>query len=248
MSLSYSSYGIFREANSLTLFLDFDGTLVEFCDNPNQVLLEQYHFDLLDSLMNKEGCKVVIVTGRNRHYMSRIFGEIPVVIYAEHGACVSLNRQSPWRSLVEDRTNCLEQSYVALKTIVEQFKGAWLESKPHSLCLHYGNSTMMSDEAKQFIHEFDQDARFSHLNFMNAYNHIDCRLKDVSKANAIHHYFKTQSTDHCLAIGDDVTDIAMFTAVKHYHGHTFAVGDRIQQCDHRLEAVSDVIAFLNQLI
>ncbi len=238
----------FRQANALTLFLDYDGTLVDFCDDPDQVLLPKSTYELLLALVNRRGYELIIVTGRDRNYMARTFSNLPITIYAEHGACVSHSRQSSWHSLVDDKTNWLEQSFTALKAIVKQFKGAWLESKPQSLCLHYGNSSMSPIDAKKIIQAFDQDARFSHLDFMDAYNHIDCRLKSVSKANAIHHYFKSQSNDLCLAMGDDVTDIAMFDAVKHYDGYTFAVGDRIQQCDYRLGSVSVVTAFLNQLI
>ena len=237
-----------RQANALTLFLDYDGTLVDFCDDPDQVVLPKSTYELLQKLVNRRGYELIIITGRDRDYMARTFSNLPITIYAEHGACVSHSRQSSWLSLVDDKTNWLEQSCTALKAIAKQFKGAWLELKPHSLCLHYRNSTMSPVDAKQLIHTFDKDTRFSHLDFMDAYNHIDCRLKSVSKANAIHDYFKSQSNDLCLAVGDDVTDIAMFDAVKHYDGYTFAVGDRIQQCDYRLGSVSAVTAFLNQLI
>ncbi|MBV53250.1 MAG: trehalose-phosphatase [Coxiellaceae bacterium] len=233
--------------DSLAIFLDYDGTIVNFSDDPHQVYIPKNHYAILKSLVANPHRELVIVTGRDRDYISRALFDLPVTIFAEHGACVSYSRDSEWKALINSDNQWSSICYALLENIVEKYEGVWIEKKPHSLCLHYRKSDFKAKDAHQLVQQLNQDPRLKQLTFIDAYLHIDCRLKSVSKFNAVQHFFRSHQFHCSLAIGDDITDIDMFDAVKGYGGYSIAVGDRIQSSDYHLRSVSDVMNFLQYL-
>ncbi|HEY1861417.1 MAG TPA: trehalose-phosphatase, partial [Gemmataceae bacterium] len=74
-----------KAARSLALFLDFDGTLVPFSDEPDRVTLPPALRRLLVELSAREDRIVALVSGRERADLQTRIG-IPGLIYAgNHG-------------------------------------------------------------------------------------------------------------------------------------------------------------------
>ena len=238
----------FKCNDSLTLFLDYDGTLAEFCDDPSQVMLADEHRHIVKTLGEKLKINIVIVTGRDRDYILRVMSNLPVIIFAEHGACFFDSKKRKWIDLIEANNNQWNDICCSkFNSLLKQYEGTWVEKKRHSLCFHYRNSTFDHTIAKTLIRDLNEDSRLAQISFIDANNHIDCRPKSVSKRHAVNYFFKDNNSNHSIAIGDDITDIDMFDAVKSHGGYTIAVGDRISSSDYRLKTVVDVIDFLGAL-
>lgn len=234
--------------DSLTLFLDYDGTLVEFCNDPTQVKLTHNNHRIIMALAENTKNNIVIVTGRDRDYILRAMSNLPVIIFAEHGACFFDQKKRAWVDLIEASDNrWYDVCCSKFNRLLQQYEGTWVEKKRHSLCFHYRRSSFNHTMATTLIRDLNEDTRLKQISFIDANNHIDCRPKSVSKSHAVHYFFKNNHADFSIAIGDDITDIDMFNAVKSHGGYSIAVGHRIISSDYRLKKVVDVIDFLGAL-
>ena len=76
----------FAAARRRAILLDYDGTLMPFCDDPAQVRPDRALLDLLCRLGSCEDNAVVVVSGRDKDTLEKWLGDVPVGLVAEHGA------------------------------------------------------------------------------------------------------------------------------------------------------------------
>src|SRR5690606_26831652 len=81
-------------ASNPILFLDFDGTLVPLEKNPQNVRLPDDVKRTILAITDRS--KVVIVSGRDRQFLEREVGDLPVPILAEHGALIKNRDHGQW--------------------------------------------------------------------------------------------------------------------------------------------------------
>ena len=77
--------------------LDYDGTLMPFCDDPAQVRPDRALLDLLCRLGSCEDNAVVVVSGRDKDTLEKWLGDVPVGLVAEHGAWLCDPSRGAWR-------------------------------------------------------------------------------------------------------------------------------------------------------
>ncbi|MGH9353191.1 MAG: trehalose-phosphatase [Terriglobia bacterium] len=124
-----------RRAKRIVLFLDFDGTLVGFKRNPEEVRLGGSERRLLERLSRHPRVSLVFISGRRRVDLKRRVAVRGAAYFGLHGfesrAGIRLSTASRrWlgriRALVGKR--------------IRGFRGVWLEDKRSSLALHYRNA------------------------------------------------------------------------------------------------------------
>ena len=98
----------------------------------------------LKSLTSDKRNIVVLYSGRNKETLTSWFGALPrLILGAEYGAFVKLNKSQEWVSLVHD--NILQFSWQgAVLPIVKDFgdrtPGSDIEAKEHSITWFYGDA------------------------------------------------------------------------------------------------------------
>jgi len=117
------------------LLLDMDGTLIDLAPTPDAVVVVPGLTDALDSLRDRLGGALAIVTGRPIETVDRLLGTAPGAVAGEHGGAIRHARDAPIErpDLPAPPAVWLE----AAEALVAAFPGALLETKTRGFALHY---------------------------------------------------------------------------------------------------------------
>ncbi|WP_051526900.1 trehalose-phosphatase [Alkanindiges illinoisensis] len=230
-------------SNSYCLFLDIDGTLADFCDNPEQSFIPD---DTLAAIKAIQRCQVPIiaVTGRQIQIAQQLFQSMTLPIAGLHGLDIVLDshtRLSPDLSSIDfDR---LKQ---ALQHACTEYPRLLLEDKQHSFALHY----RQCPELEPVAHDIMQQLLVSYPQMK--LNHGKCVVEilpiQADKGHAIQTILAHLELNSItpIFIGDDITDESGFKAVNAQQGMSIKVGSGPTDAQYRLKDTSAVAAFLAQ--
>lgn len=207
------------------LFLDVDGTLLDFAPTPDGVRVDDSTLVLLSRLREALGESVALISGRPLAQIDELFRPLRLPAAGIHGferrsADGVLYRPSaPQASL--DRIRRWLQSEVLPDS------GLLLEDKGHALALHYRLAPHAADRALASV-------RTALAELGGGYEIIEgakvVELKPVgqNKGTAIEAFLKEAPFAGRMPafLGDDVTDFDGFAAVRRHGGIDIAVGDR----------------------
>ncbi len=205
----------YAKAHRRIIFLDYDGTLVPFSRYPENAVPDDRLLEQLRRLAGDEKNTVVIVSGRRREFLNQWFGELPVVLIAEHGAFVR-RPGSAWHSDVDGDTSWKQRVRPVLQRYEDRCSGADIEEKTHSLVWHYRNADpgiglLRSQELKGELHELV--AHDSRLQVMEGHKVIEVKRAGYDKGTIGSGLLNAGTFDFILAIGDDKTDEDLFRAL-----------------------------------
>lgn len=227
--------------DAASLFLDFDGTLVELADHPDGVVVDAMLVDLVRTLEERLDGRLALVSGRPAEDLAALFGDRPPSVVGSHGMEF---RWSDGRRARAARPAGLIESLAAMRAFAEARPGVVLEDKPLGAAVHY----RMNPE-----HEADAIALGERLAAAHGlYLHhgkmmVEVRSPGGDKGSAI----RTLMADPRFAagrpvfLGDDVTDEPGFAAVAALGGAGVLVGaPRPTDARYRLDDVTGVLAWL----
>jgi trehalose-phosphatase len=124
-----------RNARSLAVFLDYDGTLTPIVDDPAAAVLSPSMRATLDTLA--ERCPIAVVSGRDRADVEARVGVSDLLYVGSHGLDIGgrgLRRVPPEaaRAIPE-----VEAIHARLEALVGGVPGIRFERKPYSLAVHH---------------------------------------------------------------------------------------------------------------
>lgn len=225
------------------LFLDIDGTLADFCNDPEHSVIPQQTLTILAAIQQ---CRVsvIAVTGRQIEVAQQLFAPLCLPIAGLHGLDIMLE---PGISLSPDLSAI---DFAALRQSLEQacteYPRLRLEDKQHSFALHYRTCP----ELEPVAHDIMQQLQRRHPQLK--LNHGKCVVEilpiQADKGQAIQTILTHLQLKHVtpLFIGDDVTDESGFRAVNAQQGISIKVGTGSTDAIYRLKDTATVAEFLNQ--
>src|SRR5690606_11020475 len=80
----------YRQANRRLIFLDYDGTLVNFTDDPGDAAPDAALINLLAGLAKDTRNRIVLISGRKRDTLDEWFPGLNLDMVAEHGAWIKM--------------------------------------------------------------------------------------------------------------------------------------------------------------
>jgi trehalose 6-phosphate synthase/phosphatase len=231
------------------IFLDYDGTLVPFSRYPEAAVPDERLLSLLKRLAGDEKNTVVIVSGRRREFLNQWFGELPVVLIAEHGAFVR-RTGGEWRSDVDGDTSWKKQVRPVLQRYEDRCSGADIEEKTHSLAWHYRNADpgiglLRSQELKNELHELV--AHDSRLQVMEGHKVIEVKRAGYDKGTVASCLLGPGDFDFVMALGDDRTDEDLFRALGP-QALTIKIGLMASLARYNLADQPEVFGFVEHLL
>ncbi len=127
-----AALGRLRRAERIVLFLDFDGTLVGFKRNPEDVRLDDSGRRLLERLSRHPRVDLVFISGRRRVDLKRRVGVRGAAYFGLHGfeSRAGIRLSAPSRRWLARICKLVSRRLRGLR-------GVWLEDKRSSLALHY---------------------------------------------------------------------------------------------------------------
>jgi len=207
------------------LFLDVDGTLLDFAPTPDGALVDDAMLVLLSRLREALGGAVALVSGRPLEQIDTMFRPLLMPVAGIHG----FERRSAAGVVYRPTASgvALDQVRRWLRPDVLTEAGLLLEDKGHSLALHYRLSPQAAGRALDLAR--GALARLAQgYEIIEGEKVVELKPAGLNKATAIEAFMKEPPFEGCVPIflGDDVTDFDGFAAVRSHGGVVIAVGDR----------------------
>lgn len=232
-----------RAAKHIALFLDFDGTLVDFCSRPDDVKLSARTIAALRKLAGHRSVRVMIVSGR-RHASLLQFIKTPRVFL--HGL-YGWENESGMR-LSRKTTDQISKARALLAGLPDKAPGIFIEEKGISLAVHFRDASANAErhacaELRKLL------ARLRpYLRIIRSGNVWEVAPTEVlGKGAAVRNMLRELGPSFLpIYVGDDLSDEPAFQAAR--KGITVLVGLRQPTKAHfRLRNPAQVSVFLERL-
>ncbi len=205
-----------------SLFLDIDGTLLDLALTPDEIFVPPSLPQQLDALSQQLGGALALVTGRGLSYADRLFAPYQFPIAGLHGA----ERRNPDGSIFKaEATAEFERLKIALRAETANWTGILVEDKGAAIAAHFRLAPARQAELivlmERFASRAGPDWTLQHGKMV-----VEIRPARADKGDALESFLTVQPFNgrRPIAIGDDVTDEAMFAAANRLGGYSIRVG------------------------
>lgn len=238
----------FQKAGRKLIFLDYDGTLVPFSKDPQQVRPPRSLLKILTKISQDALVDVVLISGRDKKTLEKWFGALKIGVVSEHGAWLKemggnwvLNKPlaHEWKSKIGP----------ILEVFSDRLPGSFIEEKEHSLVWHYRGadpeqallkSKDLTDDLVHFVAGMEVEV-------VPGNKIVEIRSKGIDKGSAGLRFISKDNYDFILAIGDDTTDEDLFVALPP-QSVTVRVGWNPSRARYHLRSPKEVLGLLKLLI
>ena len=232
-------------AGANALFLDIDGTLLEFAETPSGVRVDADLADMLPALSLKLGGAIALITGRRIDDVDRLFARSRMPVAGQHGC----ERRSADGTLHAHPPSAagLMRMRDALTGFAARHEGLLFEDKGHSLALHYRQAPQLAAHVYRTLRAQIADASMGRgLKLQPGKSILEVKPEGRDKGTALLDYmreppFRGRSP---VFVGDDATDEYGFAAVAQLGGVGIKVGKGRTVARYRLRDVAAVRRWL----
>ncbi|HEX9340899.1 MAG TPA: bifunctional alpha,alpha-trehalose-phosphate synthase (UDP-forming)/trehalose-phosphatase [Thermoplasmata archaeon] len=238
----------FHRARRRLLLLDYDGTLVPFSVDRGAVSPDARIRRLLEGLGSDAANYVALVSGRSRQDLEKWFGEIPITLIGEHGAWVRDRRDRKWEAMLSADPEWKDRVRPFIDRFVERLPGSAVEEKDFSLAWHYRSVDIETGmaAARELVDVLTSLTASLDLQVFSGNRVVEIRRGGVNKGTFFATRLAREPWDFILAVGDDSTDEALFSALP-ASAWSIRVGFGASSARFSVEAVADVLDLLETL-
>jgi trehalose 6-phosphate phosphatase len=225
-----------------SLFLDFDGTLVDLAPSPDEVLVTSELATLLDRLLDRLEGRIAILTGRSSHEVEELIGSRRLIIGGHHG--LEMRSGGKVVSGIE-RPPVLDEIVRRLRIFENDHPGVLVEEKPLGVAVHFRAAPSAEEACRTAIAEA---ARGSGLVIQPGKMVFELRPGGSDKGDALRKLAGDMPFRGCrpVFLGDDLTDEPAFIAARQLGGAGILIGEpRATEATYRLPTVGETIGWLS---
>lgn len=214
----------YERAGKRLLLLDYDGTLRDLEPRPELAQPTPEIKQLLRRLAEDSKNTVVVVSGRDHETLEGWFADLPIYCIAEHGAAYR-SSAGEWQLTEELPVDWMAPVWQRMNAAVAAVPGTHIETKPRSLVWHYREAKEDAEnEVANLFEDLTALAARHKLRVLSGKKTLDVQPLGIAKGSSVRNHFDLRSYDFVLAIGDDLTDEDLFSALPQ-NAHTIKVGD-----------------------
>lgn len=208
------------------LFLDFDGTVIDFAATPDAVHVDEQLIALLMDVQRAVQGALALVSGRSIAVLDQLFDPLRLPAAGVHG----VERRDVNGAL--HRQALLDEPLIAARTALERFvaahDGLLLEDKGSALAVHYRRAPHFRELVRTIVAGLPI-AKAPGFELLDGDSVLEIKPASNNKATAIEAFMQEAPYAGRLPIfiGDDLTDYDGFAAVRRHAGVTIAVGNRV---------------------
>jgi trehalose 6-phosphate phosphatase len=231
-------------ASEISLFLDFDGTLVRLAERPDAVVVDRPLISLLARLSSRLSGRVALLSGRSIAQLDGMLGGIAIAMAGSHGGEI---RHCGIATAPVSRPSALTFVEAEMADAFGDKVGVIIEVKTLGVAIHY----RLDPPAAPAIHSLAARLGAEHgLDIQLGKMMVELRTRGHDKGTALsammqHPPFVGHTP---IFLGDDVTDEDGFRACAALSGSGILVGpERQSAARYRLDDVADVHRWLSDL-
>lgn len=230
------------------LFLDYDGSLREFVDSPEDAVPSDELLEIFRLFDQREDLDVYIVSGRDQRFLEKHFGTFKVTLVAEHGFFYKKPGKD-WETMVGD----IDLSWK--ETIARIFQyysmstpSTKVEEKHSALVWHYRQADPEFGEwkAANLIGELTETISNLPVAIHQGQKIVEVSSQHVSKGMAVARFMNENKYDLMLCAGDDRTDETMLY-FDDVNVITVKVGDKDTDAAYRVSSPQSFRRFLSSI-
>ena len=239
----------YKQSKERLIFLDYDGTLVGFFENPDDSKPDQELIEILEHLTKDINNHIVIISGRGRQSLEEWMKPYTLDIIAEHGVWIK-RMNKPFKTFIKINASWKKETLSLLERYVNRTPGSFVEEKDYSLVWHYR-------KVETGLGEVRTRELTSHLKYMTANENLDVlegdmiveiKNSEINKGKAAQKLMKIYpEADFLLALGDDFTDEDTFKAMPE-KAYTIKVGTSASEAKFSVNSYKEVRKLFNNII
>ncbi|MEW5761044.1 MAG: bifunctional alpha,alpha-trehalose-phosphate synthase (UDP-forming)/trehalose-phosphatase, partial [Candidatus Thermoplasmatota archaeon] len=202
----------YKKSSSRLIFLDYDGTLVQFRSKPEDAKPDDKLSSIIKKLSEKQENEVVLVTGRDKETMDKWFDNMNISIIAEHGAWLRRKDSKEWEVIEPLTSDWKKDIRAILDLFVNRVQGSFVEEKEFSLAWHYRNVETETgiSQANELMSLLTHLSANLEIGVLQGSKVIEIKNIGINKGRAGLRFLSKKNFQFILAIGDDFTDEALF--------------------------------------
>lgn len=238
----------YQKAGSKAIFLDYDGTLKGFVDNPQAAVPDKQLYELLDGLTNSNNTELVLISGRDKETFEKWFGDKNYTLITEHGAWIK-EKGGEWIASKPIHTEWMEVIQPVLESCVDRTPGSFIEHKTYSMVWHYRKADIELGalRALELVQDLSDLIQNQDLEILEGNKVIEIKVSGINKGVAASEFLHHHSSDFVMAIGDDWTDEYMFRELPE-STHTIKVGTDNSAAKYYVDNTKDVRKLLQEVL
>lgn len=225
------------------LFLDVDGTLLDFVDTPDEIEAGPELIALLGELHRLSSGALVVVSGRSIESVDAIFAPLRLPVAGLHG----LERRDRLGRTHRPGVNAaiLSLARRRFSELVDRYPGTLIEEKGPAIAFHYRRAPTAAAAVEQLRIELESELPEPFC-VQRGKMVVEVRSCSETKGSAIEAFMDEPGFQDRTAVfvGDDTTDEHGFRWVNDHGGRTIKVGGGESAARYRLDSVGDVVAWL----
>ena len=230
------------------IILDYDGTLMPFDTEPQNVKPDQELKRILTVLSNNTQNEVLVISGRDKNYLNKCFKNINIGIVSEHGVWIK-EKYGIWKLIEPLVNNWKDEIKQILERYVDRTPGSFVEEKDYSLVWHFRKSDieLASNRVRELKEEIYHFTTNLGLGILEGNKVIEIKNAGINKGHAALKWVANEYFDFILAAGDDRTDEDIFNVLPE-HAYSIKVGTGPSKAKYSVDSINKVRSLLLKLI
>lgn len=223
-----------------SLFLDFDGTLVDFVLDPDLATVDQRLRDLLGALAERLDGRLAVLSGRSLDELTERLGLGPVAMAGSHG----LERRAADGTVTRTPVPAILATATDAARAFASAHGLLIEPKAAGVALHYRDARHAEAAVDRFARDLAADTG---LEMQSGKCVRELRIPGADKGDAVREFMAEPPFrfGRPVVVGDDLTDEHAFYAAAALGGSAILVGEpRPTAAGFRLPDVGSTLAWL----
>jgi trehalose 6-phosphate phosphatase len=232
------------DLSGASLFLDFDGTLVDLVDRPDSVVVDEGLHDLLGALAERLDGRLAIVSGRSIAQLDRFLGRLPAALAGSHG--IERRARNGTTALPPPPVS-LAAATIAAERFAQNHPGVIVEAKSYGVALHYRLASAVEPAAHRFAAHIASETG---LSVQIGKMMVELKPRG-NKGEAIAAFLAEppMAGTFPIFLGDDLTDEPGFAQMLDHDGIGVLVGPpRATAATHHLPDVAAARAWLRTVV
>lgn len=231
-----------RLPESAALYLDFDGTLVDFAPTPDLVQVRGELPALLQALQARQHGAVAVISGRRLGEVDRLCAPILLAGAGVHGAEL---RSLPGGATQFHHDPRIHELAGTLRALFTDDERVIVEDKGAAVALHFRLAPERGDECTQTMQAL---ARSRALEVVPGNKVVEARVRGFDKGHAIRMLAAQAPFAGRMPVfvGDDRTDEDGFQAVDALGGYGIKVGPGATAAHYRCPTIESVHIWLRR--